>query len=318
MFELHRNHRRFWSLRETCSVRRRLLLGVMPFLIAAAPSEPVPNLPTPTHGDVKYGPHQRNILDAWLVKSDKPTPLLFYIHGGGWLNDDKSTISPGTLKAMLDHGVSVVSINYRYSSIAPLPAPVHDAARALQFVRAHAADWNIDRNRIAASGVSAGGCTTLWLAYHADLADPKSGDPIARESTRLCAAFTIAGQTSIDVKVIPAWVGEKVLQHRMVSACVGAKDAADALAHYDKYAALYQEFSPINHVTADDPPVQLSYVKYAFPGANRSEAIHHGNFGEKLKEKADSVGAKVTLIYDTEVSPPLAQHDQWLIDQLTR
>ena len=305
-------------LRTILTVMMPCVLCVTPSFAATATSQSVPSLPRPTHADMKYGPHERNVLDAWLVKSDKPAPLLFFVHGGGWLNDDKKLLPSDTLQRMLDHGISVVSINYRYSSIAPLPAPVHVAARALQFVRAHSAEWNIDKRRIAGSGVSAGGCTTLWLAYHDDLADAKSDDLIARESTRLCAAFALAGQTSIDVKVIPGWVGEKVLEHRMVSACVGAKDAADALTHYDQYAALYHEFSPINHVTADDPPVRVSYPKYAFPGANRREAIHHGNFGEKLKEKAAEIGAKVTLIYGTEIVPLPPDDDQWLIDQLTK
>ena len=37
-----------------------------------------------THTNVKYGPHERNALDIWLAPSDKPTPLVIYIHGGGW------------------------------------------------------------------------------------------------------------------------------------------------------------------------------------------------------------------------------------------
>ena len=85
----------------------------------------------------------------------------------------------------------MVAINYRYIAQAeadgvkpPVKGPLGDAARALQFVRSKAAEWNIDKPRIGATGGSAGACSSLWLAFHPDMADPKSTDPVARESTR--------------------------------------------------------------------------------------------------------------------------------------
>ena len=62
-------------------------------------------LPTPTHADVKYGPHERNVLDLWLAKSDKPTPLVVFIHGGGFVRGGKSGANPEALKRCLDAGV---------------------------------------------------------------------------------------------------------------------------------------------------------------------------------------------------------------------
>jgi len=47
-----------------------------------APQEP---LPTPAHADAKYGSHERNVLDLWLARSDQPTPLVVFIHGGGFV-----------------------------------------------------------------------------------------------------------------------------------------------------------------------------------------------------------------------------------------
>jgi acetyl esterase/lipase len=266
---------------------------------AKPPAKPVkpapPPLPTPTHANVSYGAHARNVYDIWLAKSDKPTPLVVYIHGGGWLGGDKNTLAPNMLQFFLDHGVSVAAVNYRYSSIAPLPAPVYDAARAIQTIRSKAAEYNLDKTRVAAFGGSAGACTSMWLAFHDDLADPKSSDPIARESTRLVAAWGGAGQVSIDPTVAPAWVGEPVLDHRMISAAVGAKDGKDALARYPEFEKLYKEFSPYNHVTKDDPPVLVTYRKLDGPGKNAGESIHHSAYGVKLKEKANAVGATVIL-----------------------
>ena len=138
--------------------------------------------------DVPYGKHPRQVLDFYPAASDKPTPVVLYIHGGGWRNGDKK-INP---QRYLDNGISVVAINYRFVQHGveekvepPVKAPLEDAARALQFIRSKAKEWNLDNERIGATGGSAGACSSLWLAFHDDLAKPDSDDPIARESTRL-------------------------------------------------------------------------------------------------------------------------------------
>src|SRR5688572_30056260 len=283
-----------------------------------APAKPTaPPLPAPTHANVSYGPHERNVLDVWLAKSDKPTPLVVHIHGGGWLGGDKKSTAASTVKFMLDHGVSVAAINYRYSTIAPLPAPVHDAARAIQFLRSKAGEWNFDKTRVAAFGGSAGACTSLWLNYHDDLADPKSTDPVARESSKLCAAVGFSGQTSIDPKTIVPWVGEQVMNHAMISRGVGAKDGPDALARYQEFQALYQEFSAYSHVDKNDAPVLLVYPKDGpVPAPDPGAAIHHANFGKKLKEKADSVGAPATLQIGGAKTPGFVDPNEFLLRYL--
>ena len=159
--------------------------------------------------DVPYGSHPRQVLDFYQAKSDKPTPVVLYIHGGGWQGGDKRT-NP---KAFLDKGISVVAINYRYVRNGvedkvepPVKAPLEDAARALQFVRSSAAEWNLDKTRIGATGGSAGACTSLWIAFHDDMADPQSEDPIARESTRLYCAAVNGAQVSLDPKELREWM----------------------------------------------------------------------------------------------------------------
>jgi arylformamidase len=268
-------------------------------LVATALFQEKPALPPPTHANVSYGPHERNVFDLWLAKSESPAPLFVHIHGGGWIIGDKSSLPPATLRFMLEHGVSVASLNYRYSTIAPLPAPVHDAARAIQFLRSKAGEWNLDKTHVAAMGGSAGATTSLWLNYHDDLADPKSQDPVLRESTRLCAAVGNVGQTSIDPKVIVGWVGDQVMNHAMIHKAVGAKDREDVMARYDEFRDLYREFSAITHVDKNDPPALLTYGKPSpLPAPDAGTAIHHAAFGEKLKEKADACGAKVVLFID--------------------
>jgi predicted esterase len=122
--------------------------------------------PTPTAVDVAYGKHERQRLDFWQAKASKPTPLVVFFHGGGFKAGDKAAIH-GTIdvKAYLAQGVSCASVNYpflkkhshNYMTI------LKECEDAIDFILKNARKWNIDKKRIAASGVSAGALITEWL-----------------------------------------------------------------------------------------------------------------------------------------------------------
>src|SRR5262245_13421219 len=152
---------------------RLLLLSVVLFVAASpavgqeqktpAKQDPKTTGTPPTMANVAYGTHPRQVLDFWQAKSDAPTPVVFCIHGGGWVNGSKDGYR-NSAKRYLDAGISVVAINYRMVPEAtekkvepPVKWPLEDAARALQFVRSKAKEWNIDKVRIGATGGSAGG-----------------------------------------------------------------------------------------------------------------------------------------------------------------
>ncbi|MFO0946949.1 MAG: alpha/beta hydrolase [Planctomycetota bacterium] len=167
----------------------------------------------PTRENVKYGPHERNAFDIWLAPSKEPTPLLVFIHGGGFINGDKGSIrGKKVIRECLSRGVSFASINYRFRTQAPIQEILRDAARSIQYLRSHAKEWNIDPTRIAAFGGSAGAGTSLWLAVHDDLADPNADDPVLRESSRLTAAGLLNGQASYDLRDWEAIVGPAPFQ----------------------------------------------------------------------------------------------------------
>ncbi len=250
----------------------------------------------PTFADLSYGPDKVNVLDFWRAEGDGPRPLQVYIHGGGWTGGDKKQ-SPARIRPFLDKGISYAAVNYRLTGQASLPAPVHDAARAIQFIRSKAAEWNIDKTRIALTGGSAGACTSMWILLHDDLADPKSEDPVCRESTRVTAAAVAGGQTSIDPKVIEGWLGPNVLEHRMINMAVGEPTIEGALENYEKHRELYVEFSPYNHLDGDDPPLLMTYGNnMKLPSVSAGHGIHHPVYGVKMKEKADSVGHECHLL----------------------
>ena len=281
--------------------------------------------PKPTLANVPYGTHERQVMDFYKAKSDHPTPLLFYIHGGGWMAGDKARVA--NVQDFLAAGISAVSINYRYVSQAkaagvtpPVKASLHDAARALQFVRSKAAEWNIDKTRIGASGGSAGACSSLWLAFHDDMADPKSSDPIARESTRLLCAAVRAPQTTLDPKQMKEWTpNSRYGGHAFGFSGDKAKHLSqfdEFLQNRDKILPWIKEYSPYALVTADDSPIYMTFGAPPALGQDQKDPTHTANFGVKLQEHLREVGVPCELVYP---GAPDVKHPQWyeyLIEKL--
>jgi len=269
--------------------------------------------------DIPYGKHPRQVLDFYQAKSDKPTPVVFYIHGGGWQNGDKKT-NP---QPFLDKGISVVAINYRYVKHGvedkvepPVKAPLEDAARALQFVRSKAAEWNIDKKRIAATGGSAGGCSSLWLAFHDDMADPDSKDPIARESTRLYCAAVNGAQTSLDPRELREWMPN----YSYGAHAFGLPNFQSLIDNREKVLKWIKEYSPMELVTKDDPPIGLFYGgdKDAKVGDSPKDPTHSPILGIKLEEKLKSVGVDVILVYPGRPNEKYKTSQDYLIDRLLK
>jgi acetyl esterase/lipase len=110
--------------------------------------------------DIQYGPAtgKANLLDLYLPDDadqlDHPLPLIIWIHGGGWIegNKDNCPVAPA-----VPFGFIGASLNYRLSGEAQYPAQIQDCKGAIRFLRAHAAEYHIDPNRIGVWGASAGG-----------------------------------------------------------------------------------------------------------------------------------------------------------------
>lgn len=254
--------------------------------------------PAPTKADVPYGDHERHVLDFWKAESDRPTPLFIWIHGGGFRGGDKRSF-PGDLRAQcLAAGISCASIHYRLSGHAPYPAQMLDSARAVQFLRSKAAEWNLDPKRFAAGGGSAGSGISQWLGYHEDLADPKSDDPVARQSTRLSCVFPINMQSTYDPREIKRIIPGDAYKHPALVSFFARPEGWDWDGDPvdDELDALLRDASPITHLTKDDCPIfLLQYARAARPGN-----IHHPKFGEHLKEAADKLGVKCVAKLDSD------------------
>ena len=257
-------------------------------LLSLVAQEKVP----PTFKDVKYGSHERNTLNLWQVKSDKPLGVLVQIHGGGWIGGDKAKTQHANVFKNQYH---TIAIAYPLVSSGDIqPAMANSAARAIQFIRYKAKEWNIDTNRILLTGGSAGAASSMWLAAHDDMADPNSDDPIARQSTRVAGAIGGGGQTTLDPFLIEKRIGPETLKHGMLFKPFGVDNIEELKKNWEsKYKAISNKYTALQHISKDDPPMFLTYKDAEFPAKNPGHGIHHGMFGMVLKEKADKVGAKV-------------------------
>lgn len=247
----------------------------------------------PTHADVSYGPHERNVLDFWQAASEAPAPLVIFIHGGGFVGGDKSLANDAHCRQCLEAGVSFAAINYRFRNPTPLTDVIRDLARAVQFLRSEAETLNIDKTRIAVYGGSAGAGSSLWLAFHDDLADPDSPDPVLRESTRVTAAGALSTQATYNTdrwpevlnmdpeqEVFSAW---RKSQNRL------AGDPGAAA----KEAAAKKFLDMLAHMDADDPPI---YLNSQGPDEPDADIVHHPRHAKFVKKKCDELGIEAILV----------------------
>ncbi|TLD70486.1 alpha/beta hydrolase [Phragmitibacter flavus] len=266
---------------------------ILAWLFAHASSHAQTPIPVPTETNISYGPHSAQVLDFYRAKTqdDQPAPLMFFVHGGGWMNGDKA--NPDFLNQCLESGISIVSINYRLipDAIAqkvhpPVKACLDDTARALQFVRSKAAEWHIDKTRIGGCGGSAGGFNVLWLAFHPDQAQPQSPDPIARESTRLSCVIAFVPQTSLDPVQMRQWIPNNDYGHHAFS----LPSMQSFIDQRDQLLPQIEPLSPYHLATSDDPPVYLFYDSIPALGQPAKDPPHSANFGLGLVEKLKQVG----------------------------
>jgi pimeloyl-ACP methyl ester carboxylesterase len=274
-----------------------------------------PNIaPLPDYSNLAYGPYERNVLDFWKAASDKPSPLVLFIHGGGFTSGDKSQAISGVnlsyLQRCLGNGVSFAAINYRFRQTTRLDTIMMDCARAVQFIRSKAAEWNVDKEKIAAYGGSAGGGASVWLAFHPDLADPENPDPILRESTRLKVAGHLNSQATYDCS---RWAEIVGISENWATEMNWTEDLAfyriPDRTWYDSASIikLRKELDMISMIDAGDPPVYFQNMNANTVPQNSGAVIHHPKHPEYLKSKCDEAGIENAIVL--AVTPPAGRVD---------
>lgn len=118
---------------------------------------------TIVHGNIPYNNDtlKKHLLDIYIPANAKGNvPFVVFIHGGGWISNDKYAdmgYMLNTITAILNNGIAIASIDYRYAMQAVFPKILQDCNRAVSFLYDNAGKYGLDKNRIAVMGFSAGG-----------------------------------------------------------------------------------------------------------------------------------------------------------------
>jgi acetyl esterase/lipase len=174
-------------------------------------------------------------MDVYFPEAGGPWPALVYVHGGSWMHGDKSEAAMFA-RLMTAQGYLVVSLNYRLYPSAQFPAMIQDVKCAIRSLRANAAGYNLDPDRIGAVGVSAGGHLVSLLGT----TDASAGWDVGEyldQSSRVQAVISMAGVMDLSRDFPNADI------EAMKRIGFGEYNVAEA--------------SPITHVTPDDPPFLL-------------------------------------------------------------
>jgi hypothetical protein len=147
------------------------------------------------------------------------------------------------------------------------------------------------------------------------MADPKSDDPIARESTRLYCAAVNGAQVSLDPKELREWMPN----YRYGAHAFGLANFQSLIDNREKVLNWIEEYSPIEHVSKDDPPIAMFYGgENPVVGASPKDPTHSGIMGLKLEERLKTVDVDVVLVHPERSHPKYRNSTDYLIDRLLK
>jgi acetyl esterase/lipase len=247
-----------------------LVLALMTACASSPPSTPIPSKlpPTPTFDASRLGAAELDVpyctqnamqkMDVYYPSSGGPWPVFVYVHGGSWRELDKA--EGVGWRYLNDSGILVVSLNYRLAAFdIKVPAMIEDVKCAVRHLRANAAYYNLDPERIVALGASAGGHLVALLGTADESAGWEVGEYLD-QSSRVQGVIDISGPTDLTIEM-PDGIAMAV--YYAFTELPGT-DAPELVAA-----------SPVTYVTSDDPPfLILQGDMDPYVPVNQAEALH--------------------------------------------
>lgn len=181
-------------------------------------------------------------MDVYYPKSATgPLPVVMYVHGGGWTQGDKEDgAGAAAITSLQEAGFLVVSINYRLAPEFRFPAQIEDVKCAVRFLRANAARYSLDPERIGALGGSAGGHLVSLLGVTDDDDGLEGTGAYPEESSRVQAVVDMFGPSD--------------LTRRFEGGAIGQALGTRVFGTSDSGSEILKTASPVTYITADDPP----------------------------------------------------------------
>ncbi|OYW74169.1 MAG: carboxylesterase [Verrucomicrobia bacterium 12-59-8] len=189
-------------------------------------------------------------VDLYLPKkrnTDKPLPVVALIHGGGWVNGDRLGYAAAAIQFARTGDYASVAVGYRLTKEAHWPAQVYDCKAAIRWIRAHAKEYNLDPDKIAVMGSSAGGHLSSLIGTSGDVKELE-GDlgPNTAFSSRVQCVVNLCGPQDFTQALMFDKEKKPVLKDDAVIGLLGG--------NYEEKHAEAVAASPVTYVTKDDPP----------------------------------------------------------------
>lgn len=196
--------------------------------------------------DLTYGEAGGEALkvDIAVPRGNGPFPALLCVHGGGWIAGNRKELAP-VLAELAKNGYVAASVEYRLAPKHKFPAQIEDVKRCVRWLRANAAKYRIDPERIGAVGFSAGAHLVALLGVTAPK-DKLEGPGDEKQSSRVRAIVCWAGPYDF-VK------GRDSLMRPTTAPLVLALLGGTP----EQAPAQYRAASPTSYISKDDPPVLL-------------------------------------------------------------
>lgn len=197
-------------------------------------------------------------------------PAILCIHGGGWFKGTREAMA-NSAKAFAANGYVAAAISYRLSDAAKFPANIQDCKAAVRWLRANAEQYQIDVNRIAATGSSAGGQLAALLASSAGVKEFEGDGGNSNYSSAIQAAVPIGAQTDfLSERIIE--ISETNTEQRFYKRLLGGP--------YSTHAPMYKLASPLTHLDPSDPPMLFMSGEHDDPSTHadkfRAQMDKHG------------------------------------------
>ncbi|MDP6634941.1 MAG: alpha/beta hydrolase fold domain-containing protein [Phycisphaerae bacterium] len=223
--------------------------------------------------DISYAANDnpRQTLDLFLPKtrkSDKPLPLVVFIHGGAWRAGNKSGGMRMVAPFVESGQYAGASIGYRLSKEAIWPAQIHDCKAAIRHLKANAKKHNLNPDRIAVWGTSAGGHLAAMLGVSGDVKEleGKIGKNLKFDSRITCVVNWFGPTDMLTIGKYPSRLKHDAPDSPEAKLLGGA-------IHKNKAAA--RNASPVTHVSKGDAPVLTMHgTKDQTVPFNQGERIH--------------------------------------------
>jgi acetyl esterase/lipase len=254
--------------------------------------------------DVPYGSHERQIFDLWTPDEAKASPLVIFIHGGGWVAGTKDEMRSriSLIREYNRRGIAVAAINYRYLTHAPLQTILReDIGGFVQWMRLNSEKYRLDPMSFFAYGISAGASASLWLATHDDLADPRAEDLKLRQSTRLLAAGHFQGQISYDYEVWKQHLGKELTEKFIGSqAWTRYHFSGPEELFTEEGVKVRRDLDMYGNLTSDDPPILFWNNLENDPSRDQNYFVHSPRHGQLLHAKAKTVGVESVGLFSAD------------------